>query len=93
MKGFGLIVFVDWYYVDIMVKMKFFDDNIWSWWIFVMGGVNILVLNDLFVFYGIVFGDIILNGVYFIGGERVYYVLGIDFLCFFIGGFVYWFFF
>lgn len=54
-----------------------------------MGGVNILVLNDLFVFYGIVFGDIILNGVYFIGGERVYYVLGIDFLCFFIGGFVY----
>ena len=30
--GLGLIVFADWYNVDTMVKMRFFDDNTRSWW-------------------------------------------------------------
>ena len=30
--GLGLIVVGDWYNVDTMVKMRFFDDNTRSWW-------------------------------------------------------------
>ena len=30
--GLGLIVFAEWYNVDTMVKMRFFDDNTRSWW-------------------------------------------------------------
>lgn len=30
--GLGLIVFGEWYNVDTMVKMRFFDDNTRSWW-------------------------------------------------------------
>ena len=31
-KGLGLIVVGEWYNVDTMVKMRFFDDNTRSWW-------------------------------------------------------------
>ena len=31
-KGLGLIVIGEWYNVDTMVKMRFFDDNTRSWW-------------------------------------------------------------
>jgi hypothetical protein len=30
-RGLGLIVFADWYQVNAMVKMKFFDDNTRRW--------------------------------------------------------------
>jgi hypothetical protein len=30
--GLGLIVFGEWFNVDTMVKMKFYDDNTRSWW-------------------------------------------------------------
>ena len=30
--GLGLLVFAEWYNVDTMVKMRFFDDNTRSWW-------------------------------------------------------------
>lgn len=30
--GLGVAVFADWYNVDTMVKMRFFDDNTRSWW-------------------------------------------------------------
>jgi hypothetical protein len=30
-RGMGLIVFADWYQVNAMVKMKFFDDNTRRW--------------------------------------------------------------
>jgi len=35
----GLIVFGEWYNVDTMIKMKFFDDNTRSWWTPVTGTV------------------------------------------------------
>ena len=35
--GLGLIVFAEWFNVDTMVKMKFFDDNTRSWWTPVTG--------------------------------------------------------
>lgn len=36
-EGLGLIVFGEWYNVDTMIKMKFFDDNTRSWWTPVTG--------------------------------------------------------
>ena len=87
-KGLGLIVFADWYHVDTMVKMKFFDDNTRSWWTPATGGANIPALNDLLAPFGIAFGDTILNGPYSIGGERAHYASGTDILRFPAGGFV-----
>ena len=39
-EGLGLIVFAEWYNVDTMIKMKFFDDNTRSWWTPVTGGLT-----------------------------------------------------
>lgn len=36
-EGLGLIVFGEWYNIDTMIKMKFFDDNTRSWWTPVTG--------------------------------------------------------
>jgi len=87
-KGLGLIVFADWYHVETMVKMKFFDDNTRSWWTPATGGANIPALNDLLAPFGIAFGDTILNGAFSLGGERAHYASGTDLLRFPIGGFV-----
>ena len=38
--GLGLVVFAEWYNVDTMVKMRFFDDNTRSWWTPVTGGLH-----------------------------------------------------
>ncbi len=37
--GLGLIVFAEWYNVDIMAKMRFFDDNTRSWWTPITGEI------------------------------------------------------
>ncbi|CAN4121599.1 unnamed protein product [Withania somnifera] len=39
-SGLSVVVFADWYNVDTMVKMRFFDDNTRSWWTPVIGGSN-----------------------------------------------------
>ena len=40
-EGLGLIVFGEWYNVDTMVKMRFFDDNTRSWWTPVTGDAGL----------------------------------------------------
>ncbi|CAM6083630.1 unnamed protein product [Calypogeia fissa] len=86
--GLGLIVFADWYHLDTMVKMRFFDDNTRSWWTPATGGANVPALNDLLYPFGIAFGDTILNGAYSIGGERAHYASGTDIIKFPAGGYV-----
>lgn len=86
--GLGLIVFADWYHLETMVKMRFFDDNTRSWWTPVTGGANVPALNDLLSPFGIAFGDTILNGAYSIGGERAHYASGTDIQRFPAGGYV-----
>lgn len=76
--GLGLIVFADWYHVETMIKMKFFDDNTRSWWTPATGGANIPGLNTLLAPYGIAFGDAVLSGVFSLGGERAQYSSGTD---------------
>ncbi|KAJ7973865.1 Subtilisin-like protease SBT6.1 [Quillaja saponaria] len=86
--GLGLVVFAEWYNVDTMVKMRFFDDNTRSWWTPVTGGANIPALNDLLAPFGIAFGDKILNGDFSIDGEQSRYASGTDIMRFPGGGYV-----
>ena len=44
-EGLGLIVFGEWYNVDTMIKMKFFDDNTRSWWTPVTGDTPTTALS------------------------------------------------
>ncbi|KAK9806804.1 hypothetical protein WJX72_003461 [[Myrmecia] bisecta] len=74
--GLGLIVFGEWYNVDTMVKMRFFDDNTRSWWTPVTGGSNIPAINDLLAPFGIAFGDAILEGQVQPDTESLYYASG-----------------
>lgn len=86
--GLGLAVFSEWYNVETMVKMRFFDDNTRSWWTPVTGGANIPALNDLLAPFGIAFGDKILNGDFSIDGEQSRYASGTDIVRFPRGGHV-----
>ncbi|XP_022144866.1 subtilisin-like protease SBT6.1 isoform X1 [Momordica charantia] len=86
--GLGLAVFSEWYNVETMVKMRFFDDNTRSWWTPVTGGANIPALNDLLAPFGIAFGDKILNGDFSIDGEQSRYASGTDIVRFPRGGYV-----
>ncbi|XP_023637688.1 subtilisin-like protease SBT6.1 isoform X2 [Capsella rubella] len=86
--GLGLIVFAEWYNVDTMVKMRFFDDNTRSWWTPVTGGANIPALNNLLASFGIAFGDKILNGDFSIDGEQSRYASGTNIVRFPAGGFL-----
>ncbi|CAL5360563.1 unnamed protein product [Camellia sinensis] len=86
--GIGLVVFAEWYNVDTMVKLRFFDDNTWSWWTPVTGGANVPALNDLLSPFGIVFGDKILNGDFSIDGEQSRYASGTNIVKFPRGGYV-----
>ncbi|CAL5443045.1 unnamed protein product [Camellia sinensis] len=84
--GIGLVVFAEWYNVDTMVKMRFFDDNTWSWWTPVTGGANVPALNDLLSPFGIAFGDKILNGDFSIDGGQSRYASGTNIVKFPRGG-------
>ncbi|KAL3642980.1 Membrane-bound transcription factor site-1 protease [Castilleja foliolosa] len=84
----GVVVFADWYNVDSMMKMKFFDDNTRSWWTPVTGGANVPALNDLLAPFGIAFGDKILNGDFVINGEQSRYASGTDIVKFPEGGYL-----
>ncbi|KAL8120158.1 subtilisin-like protease SBT6.1 isoform X2 [Apium graveolens] len=86
--GLGLAVFAEWYNVDTMVKMRFFDDNTRSWWTPVTGGANIPALNDLLAPLGIAFGDKILNGDFSVTGEQSRYASGTNIVKFPRGGYV-----
>ncbi|KAJ0030255.1 hypothetical protein Pint_13187 [Pistacia integerrima] len=86
--GLGLAVFAEWYNVETMVKMRFFDDNTRSWWTPITGGANIPALNDLLAPFGIAFGEKILNGDFSINGEQSRYASGTDIVRFPGGGYV-----
>ncbi|KAM7276499.1 hypothetical protein ACFE04_018365 [Oxalis oulophora] len=86
--GLGLAVFAEWYNVDTMVKMRFFDDNTRSWWTPITGGSNVPALNDLLAPFGIAFGDKILNGDFSVAGEQSRYASGTDIVRFPRGSYV-----
>jgi len=61
-NGLNLVVIADWYNVDVMSKIKFFDENTRQWWTPATGGANIPALNDLLNDFGIAFSDEIFIG-------------------------------
>ncbi|KAH0723033.1 hypothetical protein KY290_005701 [Solanum tuberosum] len=77
-SGLCLAVFADWYNVDAMIKMRFFDGNTHSWWTPVTGGAIVPALNDLLA----TFGDKILNGDFFFSCKQNRYASGTDILKF-----------
>ncbi|XP_062233545.1 subtilisin-like protease SBT6.1 [Phragmites australis] len=87
-KGLGVAVFAEWYHVDTMVKMTFFDENTRSWWTPITGGANIPALNELLAPFGISLGDKILTGDFSINGEQTHYASGTDIVQFPAGGFL-----
>lgn len=86
--GLGLVVFAEWYNVDSMVKMRFFDDNTRSWWTPVTGGANVPAINELLAPFGIAFGDKILNGDFSMNDEQSHYASGTDIVRFPASGYV-----
>ncbi|KAK3270783.1 Membrane-bound transcription factor site-1 protease, variant 2 [Cymbomonas tetramitiformis] len=88
-EGLGLIVFADWYNVESMVKMRFFDDNTRSWWTPATGGSNVPALNDLLSKFGIAFGDSVISGQYQLGRHRISYASGTNIIRFPAGGYLY----
>jgi len=70
LHGLSLAVFADWYNVDVMKKIKFFDENTRQWWTPVTGGSNIPALNTLLKPYGIAFGDKIFDGEFTLGSQE-----------------------
>jgi membrane-bound transcription factor site-1 protease len=66
-KGLSIALFADWYNVDVMRKIKFFDENTKQWWTPATGGANVPALNDLLASWRIQFGDRIFDGEFSLG--------------------------
>ena len=45
--------FLDWYNVEVMQKLRFYDENTRQWWMPDTGGANIPALNTLLATWGI----------------------------------------
>ena len=46
-------MFADWYNMEVMRKIKFYDENTRQWWMPDTGGANVPALNDLLAPWGI----------------------------------------
>lgn len=44
---------IDWYNVEVMQKLRFYDENTRQWWMPDTGGANIPALNTLLSVWGI----------------------------------------
>ena len=63
-RGLHVMVFSDWYNVETMRRMRFFDDNTRSWWTPPVGGSNVPALNDLLRPFGAELGAVVMDGVF-----------------------------
>ncbi|GAM22251.1 hypothetical protein SAMD00019534_054260 [Acytostelium subglobosum LB1] len=88
-RGLNLIVFADWYNLDIMEKIKFYDDNTERHWTPATGGANIPAINDFLSNFGIYFGDTVFNGDIQIGDNSAFFASGSSIIGFPKGGHVY----
>jgi len=77
-QGLNVVVIAEWYHVESMLSMKFFDDNTRSWWTPATGGANVPALNDLLAPYGVALGDAVLAGSFSIAGMKVQMNHGAD---------------
>ncbi|MPC27483.1 membrane-bound transcription factor site-1 protease-like [Portunus trituberculatus] len=75
-KGLSIIVFADWYNVNVMKKVKFYDENTKQLWMPVTGGSNIPALNYLLGFWGVALSDGVYEGDFTLGDRDMYYATG-----------------
>ena len=45
-------LYLDWYNVEVMQKLRFYDENTRQWWMPDTGGANIPALNSLLSVWG-----------------------------------------
>lgn len=74
--GLSVIVVADWYNVDVMKKVKFYDENTRQWWMPDTGGANVPALNELLAPWQMAFSDGVYEGDYRLGDNGVYYASG-----------------
>ena len=87
--GLSLIIIADWYNVNVMRDVKFYDENTASWWSAETGGSNVPALNDLLSFTGIAFSHHVVKGKVSVHNEVIYYASGTTIARFPAGGHVY----
>ena len=75
-QGLSLIVFADWYNINVMRKIKFYDENTRQWWMPDTGGANVPALNDLLQPWGISLSGEVLEGEFSLADRQVHYASG-----------------
>lgn len=65
----SVVVIGDWYNVDVMKKINFYDDNAKQWWTPLTGGANVPALNDLLEQFGITLGNSVYDGDFKMGDQ------------------------
>ena len=61
-RGLSVLVVGEWYNVEVMREVKFWDENTASWWTPETGGANVPALNDLLAPFAIAFSHHIVKG-------------------------------
>ena len=61
-RGLSLVVVADWYNLQVMREVKFWDENTASWWTPETGGSNVPALNELMAPFGIALSHHVVKG-------------------------------
>ena len=75
-RGLSLIVFADWYNVEVMKKIKFYDENTRQWWMPDTGGANVPALNSLLDGWGMALSSEVLEGEFDLADHKISYASG-----------------
>ncbi|CAH1170188.1 unnamed protein product [Phaedon cochleariae] len=75
-SGLSVILFVDWYNVTVMKKVKFYDENTRQWWMPDTGGSNVPAVNDLLASWDVQLGNRVFEGHFKLNDHEVYYASG-----------------
>ena len=61
-RGLSLVVVADWYNLQVMREVKFWDENTASWWTPETGGSNVPAINELMAAFGIALSHHVVKG-------------------------------
>lgn len=76
LDGLHLLVLADWYNVQVMREIKFYDENTAEWWTPETGGANLPALNSLLAGFGMQLSDHVVKGEIRVNDEAIYYASG-----------------
>lgn len=84
----SVVMIGDWYNVDVMKKINFYDDNAKQWWTPLTGGANVPAINNLFEKFGIMLGNSVYDGEIRMGDQSATYSSGTSIVSFPAGGYL-----